>query len=110
MNQRITLIKRDIEIAKERLRNLGKQLVEATKSRILKCGNCGKRSRLDTCIGVDVQWYDCNTGSPCGGFYKHGHYTWECPKCEEHHNNDLTDKEYYEMFQSFKNCIKINQR
>jgi len=110
MNQRITLIKRDIEIAKDKLRDLGKQLVEATKDRLLKCSNCAKRSRLNTCNGIDVRYYDPNTGSPCGGFYAHGQYAWECPKCANYRNNSLTDEDYYEMFQSFKNCIERNQK
>jgi len=108
MNKRITLIKQEIEVAKEKLRYLSKQLVEATKDRLLKCANCAKRSRLHTCTGVDVQWYDCNTGSPCGGFYRHGNYAWECPKCGNYRNNNLCDEEYYEMFQSFIRCTKIN--
>jgi hypothetical protein len=87
---------------KEELKSLHVELVDAHSNRFLLCGECDKKSQLKKCVVIDFEYYNENTGSPCGGYYEHGYYAWECPHCKCFRHNEIEKDEYYETYQAFK--------
>ena len=101
MSSTVELLKRAKKEAEETVKSLTIEITEALKRTFLTCKACNQKSRVDSCTGVDVKWYDENTGSPCGGFWTHWKYCWKCPKCNNIYQNDLKDKKYWELYSSF---------
>lgn len=99
---RIQNIKMLIAEKQEELNSLHVELVDAHSNRFLLCGKCGKKSQLKKCVVIDFEDYNVNTGSPCGGFYEHSYYAWECPHCKCFRRNEIKKNEYYESYQAFK--------
>jgi hypothetical protein len=110
MNKRIKDIKKEIEDLKLSMAKAFIRLEEAHKERFLTCSLCHKRSKVRTCTVIDRRSWDCNTGSPNGGFYSHDYYLWECPKCGCYLSHEISKDLYYETFQSFKNERTIDAR
>lgn len=108
MSKRVELLKKAREEAKENVKSLTKDIAEALKLTFLKCESCDKKSRVDQCTGVDLKWYDENTGSPCGGFWTHWKYCWRCPKCGHTYKNEFKDeRNYWELYSSFFDKIEV---
>ena len=103
---RVQEIKREIKETNTLLENLWYKLTNAYKETFLTCKKCGERSKIKNCVLINYQWYDENTGSPCGGFYQHGGYHIGCPKCKHFWNNKIEDEQAYEMAEAFKTEIK----
>jgi hypothetical protein len=110
MNRRIKEIKKEINELKRAIAKVYIRLEEAHKERFLTCELCHKKSKVKNCDGIELNYWDSNTGSPCGGFYSHGYYAWECPKCGCYISHEMDDELYYEIFQSFKNTRVINAK
>jgi len=102
MNKRIKLIHNRIEELKGKLESSFLDLSNAHAERFLECLDCRKKSKARTCTGIDYRYWDNNTGSPCGGFYTHDYYAWECPKCGNYKNNEIESDEFWEMKNAFK--------
>lgn len=102
MSKLVKELKKQREEAQEKVKILTIKLTEALKVTFLTCKFCGKRSRVDSCSGIDLKWYDENTGSPCGGFWTHWKYCWKCPKCNHiYHNEFKDDRKYWELYPAF---------
>jgi hypothetical protein len=109
MNKRIKAAKKHIEELKIMQKLAFNELTEAHMERFLQCGQCQSKSKVINCVGVDYHYWDDNTGSPCGGYYLHGYYAWECPKCKNERRNVFVDEDlYFEMYYAFKDHQKIN--
>lgn len=81
---------------------LNRALVAAYGRTYLRCTKCSKKSQIKSVKLNDVQWYDSNTGSPCGGYYRHSHYAWRCPHCNQLTPVPVVGKEIKIPFESFQ--------
>lgn len=107
MNKRIRGIKKHIKELEATIKLVKDDLTKAHAERFLKCNTCLKKSKTKKCFAVEYEYWDDNTGSPCGGFYRHGFFAWACPVCEQYRNNRFEDDNlYYEMYYSFLGHIK----
>lgn len=109
MNKRIREITKQLESALNLVTNLRSDLKNAYSDSFMQCMNCGKKSKIGRSILVEREWYDSNTGSPCGGYYRHGGYYFGCPKCFNFSKNEIDKKTAYEIMGSFSRELKMKE-
>ncbi len=102
---RVQTIKKLIAEKEEELKGLRVELVDAHSNRFHMCKECGIKKQIKKYTLVDYQWYDENTGSPGGGFYKHGSYHLGCPTCGQYWKNKLDDDLAYEVMEACKEKV-----
>jgi len=110
-SKKIRKIKKELNEIKIMLALKTEDLRNAYAESYLTCKHCNKKSKMRNCTIVDYQWYDENTGSPCGGFYQHASYHWKCPKCDSWWDNILEsykqrNERFWEIYSSFKKFNK----
>lgn len=102
MSKKVKKLEKELIEKLTEVERIKEELVEAQKGLYLTCLHCKKKSRVDKCIGVDYQGYNENTGSPCGGYWEHWKYCWQCPKCNFIYGNKFKEEEYWKFYNSFK--------
>ena len=85
LSRRIKEIHYQISHHEEALKKLGAERVKAYSAIFLTCSKCSQKSNVGKTTLVDVYQWDPNTGSPCGGYFQHYQYQWECTKCGYFH-------------------------
>lgn len=71
-------------------RDLTEQIHEAKSRTMLKCGGCGKRTRIDKLTYRKLYWYERPYGCTGGdNWHEDRECQWDCPKCN-HRNRCYT--------------------
>lgn len=107
---RVKIIKKLIAEKEEELKDLRTELIDAHRNRFHICQECGIKKQIGKYTFVDYEWYDENTGSPCGGFYRHGSYHLGCPSCGQYWKNKLDDEIAYEVGEACKDKITVHDK
>lgn len=100
-------INKRIEMTKTLLDNLFVDRQKAYSRTFMKCKACGEKSKVGNSYIIRYEWYDDNTGSPCGGYYTFGGYYFGCPKCYHYWMNEIEEDLAYQMNGSFKREITV---
>lgn len=108
INRRIREIDYQIACYEDRLKAAKIDRVRAYADSFLTCEECNRKSKISTVTLIDYYQWNCNTGSPCGGFNTHYQYRWECTKCG-YHGRDHSIK-YSIPHEAFKNSRKVYDR
>jgi len=99
------LIEKEITELNKRLQILYVERDEAYKDTYYTCKHCGIKKQLRNYVFVEYEWYDENTGSPCGGYYEHGSFHIGCPNCGQYWENKLDENYAYKISRSCREKI-----
>lgn len=98
----------------EELNWVNAQLETKTAASRIKCENtgrtgkdkgCGKTFAVKDLTFIQMHYYDHNTGSPNGGFYRESESQWECPSCHTRIRSYF-NKTFVPLQRFFKEVIK----
>lgn len=81
MKRSIATIRKDMKPLQEQLLRLTEELHEAKARTKVPCYYCGRKTVVAALTYIQTYWYDHNTGSPNGGYFRPGEVQFECPKC-----------------------------
>lgn len=75
------VIEKDLKLAQEGVAALQIELREALRRTMVPCGSCKRNTVVSSLTYIQTHWWDDNTGSPNGGFWRQGEGQFKCPKC-----------------------------
>jgi len=115
MANKIDILKKEIKLAADHIKELKNNLRKAYGDIIIKCednyvhGNgCGKGTKIKNLILIQTHWYVSPYGCTGGDYWKRGECNFICPKCE-HRNRLLDNREIFGQYpirESFREIIE----